>query len=115
MRKALVFQCFSIRPVCVEPPTLGLEIPCSIQLSYGREGGFCVSGPPLLDDLLGAGRGNPLCAIAGDPAALGRILRGLQDARLVGNEKGVRNLFRAQKKVPDTFLAELFHSLLAVG
>ena len=67
MRKALVSQCFSstpgwtrtsglaflasrtlraslrhwipnsIRPAGLEPATLGLEIPCSIQLSYGRE------------------------------------------------------------------------------
>ena len=60
MRKALVSQCFSIRPAGLEPATLGLEIPCSIHLSYGREGGFCVSGPPLLDDLLGACPGNPI-------------------------------------------------------
>ena len=60
MRKALENQCFSIRPPRFELGTLGLEIPCSIHLSYGREGGFCVSGPPLLDDLLGAGPGNPI-------------------------------------------------------
>ena len=36
MRKALVFQCFSIRPPRLELGTLGLEIPCSIHLSYGR-------------------------------------------------------------------------------
>ena len=28
----------AIRPGGLEPPTLGLEIPCSIRLSYGREG-----------------------------------------------------------------------------
>ena len=60
MRKALVLQCFSIRPPRLELGTLGLEIPCSIHLSYGREGGFCVSGGPLLGDLLGAGSGNPI-------------------------------------------------------
>ena len=37
-----------------------LEIPCSIHLSYGREGVFCVSGGLLLDDLLGAGPGNTI-------------------------------------------------------
>ena len=36
-----------LRPAGLEPATLGLEIPCSIHLSYGREWGFCVSGPPL--------------------------------------------------------------------
>ena len=35
-RQQLVSQCSSIRPVGLEPTTLGLEIPCSIQLSYGR-------------------------------------------------------------------------------
>ena len=35
-KKALVSQCFSIRPAGLEPATLGLEIPCSIHLSYGR-------------------------------------------------------------------------------
>ena len=50
-KEALVSQCCRIRPAGLEPATLGLEIPCSIHLSYGREGGFCVSGGPLLGDL----------------------------------------------------------------
>ena len=49
-----------MRPAGLEPATLGLEIPCSIHLSYGREGVFCVSRDPLLDDLLGAGSGNTI-------------------------------------------------------
>ncbi len=30
----------NMRPAGLEPATLGLEIPCSIHLSYGREGLF---------------------------------------------------------------------------
>jgi len=38
-----------VRRTLKEP--IALEIPCSIHLSYGREGVFCVSGGPLLGDL----------------------------------------------------------------
>ena len=74
-----------MRPPRFELGTLGLEIPCSIHLSYGRERGFCVSGPPLLSDLLGAGPGNPIfyhgrrggaaCPVECTPARIGRPLR----------------------------------------
>ena len=33
-----------VRPEGLEPPTGGLEIRCSIQLSYGRTRGFCGRG-----------------------------------------------------------------------
>ena len=74
----------AVRPGGIEPPTLGLEIPCSIRLSYGREGvfGVTVDGCTESHAVASGRRGNRAAPGGRTPTTVPKHTSALHTARL---------------------------------